>query len=148
MPDRDLPGPAALGDIMAFFIGIALALAVLLFGRLSGFDRDRAFYSTVTVVVAHYYVLFAVMGGEGLLPEIAVMALFVAAAVAGFKTSLWLVAAALAGHGAFDFVHAQLIINPGVPVYWPSFCAGFDVIAGACVAWLLLRPDANLRAAV
>ena len=34
MPDRDLPGPAALGDIMALFIGIALALAVWLFGRL------------------------------------------------------------------------------------------------------------------
>lgn len=130
---------------MALFIGIALALAVWLFGRLSGFDRDRAFYSTVTVVVAHYYVLFAVIGGQGLVPEIAVMALFVAAAVAGFKTSLWLVAAALAGHGAFDFVHAGLIANPGVPVWWPFFCAGFDVMAAACLGWLLLRGMAHTR---
>ena len=130
------------------FIGIALAIAVSLFARLSGFDRDRAFYPTVTIVVAHYYVLFAVMGGRGLAPEILIMALFVGAAVAGFKTSLWLAAAALAGHGLFDFVHAQLIANPGVPVWWPSFCAGFDVMASVCMAWLLTRPDAKLGAAV
>lgn len=125
------------------FIGIALAVAVTLFARLSGFDRDRAFYPTVTIVVAHYYVLFAVMGGQALVPELFGMALFAAAAVIGFKTSLWLVAAALSGHGLFDFVHAHLIANPGVPVWWPSFCAGFDVMAGVCMAWLLTRPDAK-----
>lgn len=128
---------------MAFSIGLALAVAVTLFARFSGFDRDRAFYPTVTIVVAHYYVLYALIGGEGLLPELAVMALFVAAAVTGFRTSLWLVAAALTGHGLFDFVHAHLIVNPGVPLWWPSFCAGFDVTAGACMAWLLTRPDAK-----
>ena len=105
------------------FIGLALAIAVTLFARLSGFDRDRAFYPTVTIVVAHYYVLFAVMGGQALAPELAGMALFAAAAVIGFKTSPWLVAAALAGHGLFDFVHGHLIANPGVPVWWPPFCA-------------------------
>jgi hypothetical protein len=102
----------------------------------------------VTIVVAHYYPLFAVMGGQGLVPEILIMALFVGAAVAGFKTSLWLVAAALAGHGLFDLVHAQLIANPGVPVWWPFFCMGFDVMAAACLGWLLLRPGAKLGAAV
>jgi len=86
-------------------------------------------------------VLFAVMGGgQGLGPEILVMALFAAAAVAGFKTSLWLVAAALAGHGLFDLVHARLIDNPGVPAFWPMFCMSYDVMAGACLAWLLVRP--------
>ena len=133
---------------MALLIGIALALAVWLFALLSSFDRDRAFYPAVTIVVAHYYPLFAVMGGQGLVPEILIMALFVGAAVAGFKTSLWLVAAALAGHGLFDLVHAQLIANPGVPVWWPFFCMGFDVMAAACLGWLLLRPGAKLGAAV
>ena len=124
---------------MALFIGIALALVVFLFARLSGFDRDRAFYPTVTIVVAHYYVLFAAMGGQGLVPEMLVMALFVAAAVAGFKTSLWLVAAALGGHGAFDLVHARLIDNPGVPAFWPMFCMSYDVVAAICLGWLLIR---------
>jgi hypothetical protein len=132
---------------MAFLIGIALALAVFLFARLSGFDRDRAFYPTVTIVVAHYYVLFAVMGGQGLGPEVLVMALFAAAAVAGFKTSLWVVAAALAGHGAFDLVHARLIDNPGVPAFWPNFCMSYDVMAAACLGWLLIRRPSKRLAA-
>lgn len=133
---------------MALFIGIALALAVFLFARLSGFDRDRAFYPTVTLIVAHYYVLFAVMGGQGLVPEILVMALFAAAAVAEFKTSLWLVAAALAGHGVFDLLHSHLIANPGVPVWWPMFCMGYDIMAAACLGWLLIRIPAAPKAAV
>jgi len=122
---------------MELLIGIVIALAVTVFARLSGFDRDRAFYPSVTIVVAHYYLLFAVMGGQGFVPEILIMALFVGVAVAGFRTSLWLVVAALAGHGLFDFVHARLIANPGVPVWWPPFCAGFDVMAAACLAWLV-----------
>jgi len=129
---------------MALLIGIALALAVALFiGRWARFDRDRCFYPTVLIVVASVYELFAVMGGsvQALGLESAAAALFVAASVIGFRTSLWLVAVALAGHGVFDFFHARLIANPGVPVWWPTFCGSYDVAAGAYMAWLLLRPD-------
>ena len=31
---------------MPYLIGIVLALVVAIFARLSGFDRDRSFYST------------------------------------------------------------------------------------------------------
>ena len=58
-------------------------------------------------------------------------------AVIGFKTSLWIVAAALAGHGLFDSVHPWLIANPGVPAWWPGFCFAYDVAAGAILAGLL-----------
>jgi hypothetical protein len=53
------------------------------------------------VVVASYYVLFAVMGGSGeaLVPETPVMVGFLLVAVIGFKKNLWLVVATLAGHG-------------------------------------------------
>ena len=47
---------------MDYAIGAALAVAVGLFAALSGFDRDRAFYPTVLIVVAHYYLLFALIG--------------------------------------------------------------------------------------
>jgi hypothetical protein len=44
---------------------------------------------------------------------------FVAVAILGFKLNLWLVVAALSGHGVFDFLHARLIENracrPGGP---------------------------------
>ena len=106
-----------------------------------GLDRDRAFYPTVMIVIALYYVLFAAMSGsvQTVVVESMVMTLFAAAAVAGFKSSLWIVALALAGHGAFDAVHGHLIENAGMPTWWPAWCLAYDVGAAATLAWLLRR---------
>lgn len=124
---------------MPILIGVLLAASVGFFATIVGLDRDRAFYPTVMIVIALLYALFAVMGGstQALVAESLAGAVFIAAAVAGFKRSLWLVAAALAAHGVFDFVHASLIPNPGVPPWWPGFCLGYDVMAGAWLAWLI-----------
>ena len=132
---------------MALLIGVLLALSVGLLTSRVGMDRDRALYPAVTMVVAAYYVLFAVMGAstQVLVEELLVSALFVAAAVAGFRRSLWLVVIALAGHGVFDLAHAALISNPGVPDWWPDFCLAYDVTAAAYLAVLLQR--GNIRAA-
>jgi hypothetical protein len=128
---------------MAAIVGVVLAALVSLFARLVGLDRDRAFYPTLLVVIATYYVLFAVMGGSvhALAVEVVVMTLFSFVAVVGFKRNLWLVVGALAGHGVFDFVHGYLVINPGVPTWWPPFCLAFDVVAAGFLAWLLTRFD-------
>jgi hypothetical protein len=48
------------------------------------------------------------------------------------------VAAALAGHGLFDFCHHVFIYNSGVPVWWPGFCGSFDILAGGFLAMLLM----------
>ena len=124
---------------MALLVGVLLALAVALFARVVGLDRDRAFYPSVTIVVASYYALFAVMGASTgtLVLELAVGAIFLAGAVLGFRWSLWVVVAALAGHGALDLVHGSVIPNPGVPGWWPGFCMTYDVTAAAGLAWLL-----------
>jgi hypothetical protein len=104
-----------------------------------GLDRDRAFYPTVTMVVASLYALFAVMGAstQALLVETLVGSVFLAAAVAGFRSSLWIVAAALALHGVLDLVHHRAIANPGVPTWWPEFCSAYDLAAAAYLAWRL-----------
>ena len=123
-----------------FAIGAGLALVVGLAMTFIGFDRDRAFYPTVLIVIAYLYTLFAAMaGGSAMLPEVAWGTVFAAIAVAGFKRDLRLVAAGLAAHGLFDFVHPRLVDNPGVPAFWPAFCGSYDVIAGAYLAWLLFR---------
>jgi hypothetical protein len=124
---------------MPYVIGIVASAGVAVFARSVGFDRDRAFYPTVVIVVALYYVLFAVMSGSvrTIVLESAVMSLFAIAAVAGFKSSAWIVVAALAGHGVFDAVHGHVIANAGVPSWWPAWCLAYDVGAAACLAWLL-----------
>jgi len=126
---------------MEYLAGVVIALLVSLSATLIGFDRDRAFYPTVLAVIASYYDLFAVMGGslQALIVESLVMLVFLGATVLGFKRNLWLVVAALAAHGLFDFFHGHLISNPGVPIWWPMFCLTYDVAAAAYLAWLLLR---------
>ncbi len=132
---------------MGYGIGSFLATVVSVFARVVGLDRDRAFYPTVLIVVGSYYVLFAVMGGstEALIIETSVMTAFLLLAVIGFKFNLWIVAAALVGHGVFDFFHGRIVTNAGMPAYWPAFCMSYDVVAGACLAWLLTRSQPTPR---
>ena len=124
---------------MALLVGALLAFSVGLFATGLGLDRDRAFYPVVTIVIASYYALFAVMGASthALVLESLVCAVFLAVAVTGFRWSLWVVVVALAAHGIFDLTHAAVISNPGVPNWWPEFCLTFDVTAAAYLAWLL-----------
>jgi hypothetical protein len=124
---------------MALVAGAVVALAVGLLGTGAGLDRDRAFYPVVTIVTASYYALFAVLGGShrALVLETLAGLVFVAAAITGFKRSLWLVMLALAAHGIFDLTHGALIFNPGQPPWWPAFCLTFDLMAAAYLAWRL-----------
>jgi hypothetical protein len=125
---------------MQYVIGLTLSLAVAALAVAVGFDRERAFYPTVLIVVASYYVLFAAMGASNpiLILELIVAATFLLLAIVGYKKNLWLVALAIAGHGIFDVAHPFLFQNPGVPSWWPGFCATFDVVFGSVliVRWM------------
>ena len=120
-----------------------LALAISIGASTIGMDRERSFYPTVLAVVATYYALFAIMAGSthALLSEAVPIALFLLAAVIGFKKGLWWAVIGLVGHGLFDIVHGHLISNPGVPVWWPGWCFAYDVTAGAYLAFLLKRAE-------
>lgn len=124
---------------MALLIGALLAFTVGLLATTTGLDRDRAFYPTVTIVIASLYALFAVMGASthALVLESLAGAVFMIVAVAGFRGSLWVVVVALVAHGIFDLAHGRVIANPGVPSWWPAFCLTYDVAAAAYLAWLL-----------
>lgn len=126
---------------MGIAIGVTSAVAVGIFARLMGLDRDRSFYPTVMTVIALIYVLFATIGGstQVLITEMAVGTVFIVVAMLGFKKSQWFTVAALAGHGVFDFFHPHVIHNDGVPAFWPDFCMAYDVAAAVFLAWLLKR---------
>lgn len=124
---------------MDYLVGVSLALAVGIFARIIGFDRDRSFYPVVLIVIAAGYILFAAMSGSTrtLAAELLPTGVFIAVAMLGYKGSPWFLVAGLIGHGVFDFVHPLLINNAGVPVWWPGFCSSYDVVAGALLAFFL-----------
>lgn len=124
-----------------YIVGLLVGVAVAACGALAGLDRGRSFYPTVMIVIASYYVLFAAMGASNkvLIEEVAVGVAFSALALFGFKRNLWLVAAAIAGHGVFDLFHHLLITNPGMPLWWPGFCASADLSIGGWMGFRLLR---------
>ena len=136
------------GGVTALLVGAFLAFAVGLFARVSGLDRDRAFYPTVAIVIASYYSLFAAMGAStrALVLESLLGAAFLAVAVLGFRSSLWIVVIVLGAHGVFDLAHDAVLSNPGVPRWWPAFCLTYDVTAAAYLAWLLT--SGRIRAAL
>jgi hypothetical protein len=132
---------------MPYVVGVVLSLSVALFARRVGFDRDRAFYPTVLIVIASYYVLFAAMSGSvhAVFLESLVMTGFSIAAVVGFKSSAWIVVGGLAGHGVFDALHGNMLENSGVPVWWPAFCLAYDLGAAGGFAWVIRRGPGSYR---
>ncbi|MEQ8205011.1 MAG: hypothetical protein RIA65_02460 [Woeseia sp.] len=122
-------------DITPLLIGIGLGGAIAVFARQSRFEQDRSFYPTVLIVIASYYVLFAVMSGANVVVEIAVALIF--AAVAAGAATNWPVAAGwgIFLHGVFDFTRGGFLGDGGAPLWWPEFCGGIDVALGL---WLLL----------
>jgi hypothetical protein len=125
---------------MEYIVGLTLALFFCAAAAGLGLDRERAFYPAVVMAVASYYLAFAVADGRGgvILVEVAIAAVFIISAVAGFKLNPWIAVVALGGHGVMDAFHDHLVHNTGVPQVWPGFCMSFDVTAAALVAWVML----------
>jgi FtsH-binding integral membrane protein len=108
---------------MEYIVGITLALVFCAAAAALGMDRERVFYPAVVMAVASYYLAFAVIDGRNgvMLSEVAIAAVFIVAAVAGFKLSPWTAVVALGGHGVMDGFHHHLVHNTGVPQAWPGF---------------------------
>lgn len=124
---------------MKFIVGITLALFICGAAAGLGMDRERVFHPAVLMAAATYYVLFAVIDGrrEVLWPEMAIAAVFIGFAVAGFKRSPWLVVVALVAHGVIDVFHDALVRNAGVRSGCTGFCMTSDVTAAVLVACVL-----------
>ena len=130
---------------MPALIGAVLGLVVVAFAAAMVFSKDRSFYPTVLIVIAAYYVLFAIMDGRAstIAIEIAIALVFCAVAVVGYKRSPWLVAAGIFAHGVQDAFHMSVVPNHGVPVWWPAFCGTIDVCIGMILAWLMVRQQVS-----
>lgn len=131
---------------VALASGVAAAVAVAASARASRFDRDRAFYPTVLVVIALLYVLFGVEDGAAsvVAAESGVALVFVALAVVAYRRgSPALLAIGLAAHGLWDVAHPALLpTSDAVPTWWPAFCLGVDMPLSAWV-YVQWPPEQN-----
>lgn len=111
---------------MEYIVGVVLALSISSLATVVGLDRDRAFYPTLTIVIASYYGLFAVIGGSlhALILESVGIVAFLLLSLIGFRFTLWCVVAALAAHGVFDWFHGRSNRGP-----WRSLMVA-DVLSG------------------
>lgn len=125
--------------MIALIVGITLASVIAAGGRITRFDMDRGFYATVLIVIASYYVLFAFIAQQAILPEAIAASLFSAIAVLGAYRWMPLIGIGILLHGVFDLIHPFIIDNPGVPLWWPAFCGGVDIVLGAWVIYITLN---------
>lgn len=132
--------------MLPIVVGVLLGVGIAALGKFTRFDQDRSFYFTVLVVIASYYVLFAVMGGSGqaLIWELVVAAVFSTVAIVGALFFPRLVGMGIVAHGLFDFVHDGIVENQGVPTWWPGFCGSIDVVLGLWVISLARSRGKNL----
>ena len=129
---------------MPVVVGALLAVGIAALAKFTRFDEDRSFYSTVLVIIASYYVLFAVLSGSGgaLVWELVIAVSFSTVAIIGALFFPMLVGTGIVAHGLFDIVHDVLIENSGVPAWWPSFCASIDVLLGI---WVIILTRNRFR---
>lgn len=134
--------PSKILRLMEILPGVIAATTIVGVGVATRQGRSLPFYSTVFIVIALVYVLFAVMAEapRTILVESTMAAAFVGVAVAGtrwanLRAAGLLMAAGLAAHGVYDLVHAAVVSNPVVPQWWPLFCGVVDLLLGG---WVLL----------
>jgi len=118
-------------------VGISLAVLLAILSRVTKFDKDRSYFATLLIIIATYYVLFAFMSSEALITEIVIASVFSVVALAGALRWPILLGIGILLHGVFDYYHGHSINNSGVPEWWPAFCAGFDIVFGIWVIYLI-----------
>lgn len=132
--------------LMEIIAGVIAAVSIGGLGHATRQGRSLAFYSTVLIVIALAYVLFAVMDGapHTIMVESTIASAFIAIAVVGTRwsnlcTAGLLLALTLAAHGVCDLVHSAVVSNPVVPSWWPLFCGVVDLLLGGWVLRLKSR---------
>ncbi len=133
-------------------LGAAVGVLTIALARL--IRGQRWLYSMGLLVLPSLYALFALRVGEpavGVKEVLYGIPFLVAGLVFTFlsvRHSAVVVGAFWMLHGLYDLIHSRLVTNPGVPGWYPVWCASVDVVVGAYLLWLSRRvPDANLRRA-
>lgn len=112
-------------------------------GSASWLAHKRSNSFIAITFIAFIYVGFALYGDPAAtLTEILVATAFTALCLSLYAAPHWvyIAAALLIAHGAYDLLHHQLVANAGVPSWYGPFCAGFDFSCAAVMVFWHRRP--------
>jgi len=123
-----------------FVTGVVLGGATVCLMAVCGVLHQKGTWATTMVAIASFYVIFAIQTGDAMeiIVHTGLAAGFVILAIVGGRTSSWILAAALLGHGIFDIAVGSVLSNPA-PNWWGPFCLGFDVVLALALAVMLCR---------
>lgn len=132
--------------LLSFTSGVVLALVVAGLARLVKIDQHRLFAPGFLIIIAAFYVGFALGSGSSqiILQELIAAFLFLILAIAGGAFYIPIAIFGLLLHSVFDVFHNSFVLNAGVPGWWPAFCAGFDLTIAFWVWWLWRRGVARI----
>lgn len=124
---------------LAAAIGVAGGAGLIYAMHRIGMLEDRSGTAVLLAAIAFFYPVFAVMSGDpaSIVVHGVIFAGFVALAAYGFKTGMYILAGGIIGHGVFD-IGLMILPAPG-PDWWPAFCAGVDIAAGAALIRLMQK---------
>lgn len=98
---------------------------------------ERSGVAVLLMAIAFFYPVFAAIQGDipSLVLHLAIFGGFTALAIRGFAVGMHILAGGLIAHGVFD-AGLMFFTAPG-PSWWPPFCAGVDITAGAALIRLI-----------
>ncbi|MDH5228641.1 MAG: hypothetical protein OEZ58_03535 [Gammaproteobacteria bacterium] len=122
---------------MEILFAIITVIAVIGFAYRTHSQYSRNFYAACLTVIALFYVFFALFADQtkAFLWETLFAFCFILIALLGKRISGYLVAMGIITHGVFDIFHDQIIVNSGMPQWWPLYCGIVDIALGI---WILI----------
>ncbi len=123
--------------------GTALAVLTLRRLRISRWAQHRFILPLLIVLIALVYVGFAFSAHSSgiIMRELMASGVFLGLALLAYFGPLWVVASALVLHGGYDLFHDHFFENPGVPSWYPVFCAAYDGVLAALILINRSKPE-------
>jgi hypothetical protein len=124
-------------DILLWATGLAVLTIVILLGLPR--THSLEVLAVLLTLIASVYLGFAILDGQlrNIIIEVTVALTFIIVALLGLWVSPYFLLAGYVGHGVWDMVHSQTLVQTKVPAWYKPFCMVYDwMIAAFIVVWL------------
>jgi len=132
-------------NLIALSVGITSSFYILYRFKKTGLEKSRWAYALFIATYPLYYLCFALYGQDykTFSYEIIVGLLIIIFAYVGYRlkrrSALFFLGLLSISHALYDYMHEELFINAGTPVWWTEFCGSIDIILGLYLLFLAFK---------